>query len=481
MRQLAIDLWRLCIAAVAIACAIPRAVAEPPLPYSEDQIPPLPTVTAEDDSLRAIVEELSDRVTTVEEENRWLKSMTNQGWLQKKDPVSQGEETAIEFQGRIHVDVWAFPDSDPGINAFESGDPTISPQDRLELRRARFAAEGELPYETLYKLDFELSEASQPQFRDLYVGWDDLPFFGELLFGNQKRPYGLDHLNSSNFNVFMERPFIVQAFNRNNRRFGFLAYGVSQDESWNWRYGVVNLREIQSDGLYSSDHWQLEAAGRLARTFWNGNDESKYLHLALASGLAVPDGNPAPGAAKNEAQFRTEPEARTNMQWLDTGIIDGANVYSVFGVESVLNRGPWQVVCEYMNLWLDRDPMYGSNLHFQGGYVYLSYFLTDHYQPWNRKRGIIGRVKRRCPNECNDWDRMGAWQIAVRWSRADLSDDNILGGDGSSLAFGLNWYWTPRSRVQFNCIYGDISDHFPVGRFTSGDYVTLGTRVAVDF
>ena len=127
-------------------------------------------------------------------------------------------------------------------------------------------SEGTLFRDILYKLDFEFSEASQPQFRDLYVGGENLPAFQRLLFGNQKRPYGLDHLNSSNFNVFMERPFAVQAFNRNNRRFGVMSYGVAEDESWNWRYGVMNLKEVQAAGLYSSDNWQMELVGRLART-----------------------------------------------------------------------------------------------------------------------------------------------------------------------------------------------------------------------
>jgi phosphate-selective porin OprO/OprP len=312
MSRSALNLFQLCCSALLCAFAIGSAAAEEPSVLSGIFPTSWEYDGAQSPSLESVVDDLSERVEAVEEENRWLRSAVHDGWQDRVSEIWQNGENAMEFQGRIHADVWSYPHSTPGVNAFETGDSTLSPQDRLDLRRARFALEGELPYETLYKLDFEFSEASLPQFRDLYIGWGDVPIVGKLLFGNQKRPYGLDHLNSSNFNVFMERPFIVQAFNRNNRRYGLMAYGVSADESWNWRYGVVNLREIQSDGVYISDHWQLEAVGRLARTLVDSDDNSRYVHLAIAPSYAQPDGDPGPGQAKNEAQFQTEPEARTD-------------------------------------------------------------------------------------------------------------------------------------------------------------------------
>ena len=432
----------------------------------------------EEFSLEETLEEMNQRISSLEWENSQLRRLP--ALKEMKEDSNHSHGTSIEFSGRIHVDHWGFPADSPGVNAFDSGSSAISPQDRLELRRARFAAEGVLPFGTIYKLDFELSEAADPEFRDLYIGWSNLPLFGELNVGNQKRPYGLDHLNSSNLNVMMERPFINQAFNRNNRRWGLAAYGVSENERWNWRYGTYNLKEIQTDGVYSSDHYQMEIAGRLAHTLFNPRDESRYIHLAIASNYAEPDGTPGPGREENQARFRTEPEARTRSDWLDTGIIDGAESFSILGLENVVNVGRLQFTGEYMNLWLDRELGFGDSLHFHGGYIQLAFFITDHFQPWNRRLGIIDRIE--LLNQSTDpacWRR--AWQLAVRWSFADLSDSDILGGVGESIAAGLNWYWTPRSRLQMNCIYGNITDHAPVDGQTEGDYVTIGTRVMVDF
>lgn len=452
-----------CIVLAALALVSGRALADELL---------APLSLEETASIEETVADLAARVDSLEAENAALRSLPCVAQPSREEVPSH----KINFAGRIHVDYWAFPGDSPGVNAFESGDSTISPQDRLELRRARFAAFGDLPADMIYKLDFELSEASDPEFRDLYIGWENHPLFGKLLFGNQKRPYGLDHLNSSNLNVMLERPLVVQAFNRNNRRFGLATHGLSSDEAWNWRYGLFNLRELQTDGQYASDHYQLEFAGRIARSAYDRCDESRYVHLALSGNYARPDGTPAPGREENQARFRTEPEARTDSTWLDTGVIDGADAFGIFGIENVVNFGRLQLTGEYMNLWLDREPGFGDPVHFHGGYLQLAFFLTDHYQPWDREWGVIGRVR---PLAGDAW--CPALQAAVRWSYADLSSDDVQGGVGETLTAAFNWYFTPRARLQMNCVYGEITDRAPVDGFTAGTFTTLGTRVMVDF
>jgi len=122
-------------------------------------------------------------------------------------------------------------------------------------------------------------------------------------------------------------------------------------------------------------------------------------------------------------------------------------------------------------------------LHFNGGYVYVAYFLTGEHIPWSRKTGILGRVKpfedfflvKTCDGSvCRG---LGAWQVALRWSYADFNDDNIAGGVGESLTLGLNWHWTSNARMQFNYINGTIENAGGV----SGDYDILGARFMVDF
>lgn len=87
-------------------------------------------------------------------------------------------------------------------------------------------------------------------------------------------------------------------------------------------------------------------------------------------------------------------------------------------------------------------------------------------------------------------DGWGAWQIAFRWSYADFNSEDVFGGIGENITLGLNWYWTPYARWQFNYIYGRIDDHeidlisgpnAGTNSILSGDYHILGTRFNVDF
>jgi len=419
----------------------------------------------------------------------------------KKYARSGHSESRMKVVGRVHADAWHIPDDSPGVNEIETGDPNISPQDRLGFRRVRFGVRGDLPSNMEYRIEMEFAGGEESEFRDVWLGWNDLPVLHKLLIGNQKRPYGLDHLNSSRFNVFLERPFVIESFNQDARRLGICAYGVSDDQRWNWRYGVFNQRLIQDEGNYISDHLQLEAAGRLANTIWY--DECSggrgYAHWAIAGTAAHPDGSaggdPDPlgsDRAANEARFRHRPEARTASRWLNTGRIDGADWYEMLALESVVNVGPLQVVGEYQNLWLQRDPGAGGEVHLHGGYVYVSYFLTGEYMPWSRSSGTLARIYphenfflvERCRGGCG-WG-MGAWQVAARYSYADFNDRDILGGVGESFTLGLNWYWTPYARLQFNYIVGEIRNrdinNDPADRnIVSGSYGIIGMRAMVDF
>ncbi|MEM9791190.1 MAG: hypothetical protein AAF842_12390, partial [Planctomycetota bacterium] len=69
------------------------------------------------------------------------------------------EGSSVRINGRIHFDTWAFPGDSPGVNGFESGNPDVSPQDRVGFRRVRVDVNGELPRSMVYKFEIELAGA----------------------------------------------------------------------------------------------------------------------------------------------------------------------------------------------------------------------------------------------------------------------------------------------------------------------------------
>ncbi|MHB8865802.1 MAG: OprO/OprP family phosphate-selective porin, partial [Pirellulaceae bacterium] len=329
--------------------------------------------------------------------------------------------------------------------------------------------------------EMEFANPDELAFKDAYLGMTDISFLQTVLLGNQKRPYGLDHLNSSRYNVFMERPFHVEAFNQDARRLGVLSYGVSDNERWNWRYGYFLMQDLQRFGHQRTDNYESELAGRLANTIWYDevSEGRGYAHWAVSGSLAYPGGGP-------DARFRTRPEARSRERWIDTGRMDDANAYQLLGLEGVVNVGAWSVVGEYQVARVDRTV--GPNVHFDGYYLYVAYFLTGEHTPWERESGTLGRTKPfenfflvdRCLG--GHGFGTGAWQLAARYSHGDFSDEDIWGGVGESFTLGVNWWWTAYSRMQFNYIYGNIAERASdlVG-VTSGDYNIFGARFMIDF
>ena len=73
----------------------------------------------------------------------------------------------------------------------------------------------------------------------------------------------------------------------------------------------------------------------------------------------------------------------------------------------------------------------------------------------------------------------------LRWSYADFSDQDVLGGVGEALTVGFNWYWNSNARMQFNYIDGRIADRSVNDSngltFNGGDYQIIGARFMIDF
>ncbi|PQO37994.1 OprO/OprP family phosphate-selective porin [Blastopirellula marina] len=385
-----------------------------------------------------------------------------------------------KWSGRVHFDYWHFPNESALPNFLDTGNAAESPPDFIGFRRLRYGVAGDINETMNYKIEMEFASPDSLAFKDAYLGWTELPWLHTVLLGNQKRPYGLDHLNSSRYNVFMERPFVIEAFNQDARRLGLQSYGVSDNEAWNWRFGTFAMKDLSKPGHQYADNYQSEIAGRLANTIWY--DETSggrgYAHWAVSGSAAFPSGG-------GTDRFLTRPESRTDGKWFDTGVL-GASNYQLLGLEGVVNLGALSVVGEYQTVHANRTAAPDTN--FGGGYVYVAYWLTGEYTPWERDSGTLGRTKplenfwlvNRCDG-CRSYG-WGAWQIAARYSYCDFTDQDIFGGVGESATLGVNWWWNPHARVQFNYINGRISDRIVAGApSTEGWYDALGLRFMVDF
>jgi len=85
----------------------------------------------------------------------------------------------------------------------------------------------------LYRMMIDFNMPATGKIKDMYIGFRVLPVLGRLLIGNQQRPLGLEHLNSNRFNIFIERPLVVEAFTEDARPLGIASYNHSEDETYN--------------------------------------------------------------------------------------------------------------------------------------------------------------------------------------------------------------------------------------------------------
>lgn len=410
----------------------------------------------------------------------------------KADDKAKSKPT-FKIGGRIHFDYWGFPDESTGIGFFENAATGLDPENRFQFRRIRLEMKGDILDTMFWRTQIDFNNPAVAEYKDVYIGFKELPFNQSLIIGNQKRPIGLDHLNSSRFNVFTERPMVVETFNSDARRIGATMNGYTDDESMLWSYGAFLLENTRSDGRAIGDSFQGSLNMRLAGSPWY--DETSggrgYFHWGLAAMVAKPDGDVKPGDTnRNEGRFSTRPEARSTSSWLDTGRIAGANWFETVAVEGILNIGSLQIAGEWMSTFMQRDNTTagtGDDLQFHGGYIYAAYMLTGEHITYTRRTGTINRVTpyenfflvdRCCGGTGRGW---GAWQIAARYSYLDLTDADITGGIGNSTTMALNWWWTPYSKLQFNAIYFDEHNRGPVGGYDAGNAWITGVRFAVDF
>jgi phosphate-selective porin OprO and OprP len=144
--------------------------------------------------------------------------------------------------------------------------------------------------------------------------------------------------------------------------------------------------------------------------------------------------------------------------------LDDVNTRDELGLELANVYGPLSFQSEYYVNYIDRYK--NPDCKTQGAYAYVSYFLTGESRPYDRSRGVFGRVKpfenffRVRDHEGNVFTGKGAWELKYRYSWLDAYDDGLLGyqtcGDHT---VGVNWYLNPYTRFMLEYIHSGIDRH----------------------
>jgi phosphate-selective porin OprO/OprP len=306
---------------------------------------------------------------------------------------------------------------------------------------------------------------------------NQLPYAGQFRAGHFKEPFTLEEATGENDLTFLERSTADEAFAPAFNT-GMMFWNPVFGERATWAAGL--FRESNDVGGTDVGDGEYAGTGRVTVLPWYAHEGRCLVHLGAAySYRSLNDG---------QALFRARPAVRIGApNFVSTGPIR-ADHDQLFGGEFAVVLGPFSVQAEYLSARVSDavTPAGAADLFFQGYYVQASWFLTGEHRPYNRRLGGFARVR---PHE-NFWlvatgadgaglgFGRGAWEVAVRCGSVDLNDGGVRGGILYDVTLGLNWYWNPNMKLQWNYVRARRED---VGGSAAGTADILAMRFAWDF
>ncbi len=330
-----------------------------------------------------------------------------------------------------------------------------------ELRRARLGVQGTIPGNFGYKLEVDVA-TGDVEFADAYLSYETGLI--EFILGQHNNFQSLEELTSSLHTSFIERAAFTDAFGFERR------VGVSAQYS----SGPV----LAQAGVFTDAITDLNAVG---------DDNDSYGFDARAVVMPKLGGNQLHFAgsahwrdlndAANSVRYRQRPAIHsTDVRFVDTGTIFGAEQESGYGLEAAGIFGPLHVASEAY--WQKVGRQNGlEDPTFFGAYVEGGYFLTGENRGY--KAGKFDRVKVKSPVGKGGW---GAISVNARLDYLDLTDADFVGGKQNAYQASLNW--KPTDYLLFGLNYAHILyDDAALDAGGDRDYSVdvIGIRSQVDF
>jgi len=369
-----------------------------------------------------------------------------------------------------------------------------------EFREARIGLVGDAFEIVGYKIEMDF--AGQTSFKDVYLQVKELPVLQNVRVGHFYEAFGLEPQTSSVNPTFMERSLLNGLGGVGGYKLGLMVYGSSENKRLFWQ--LEGCTSVTTDrppilpfdsltgnsndfngglgnfGLFD-DSGGYAVSMRGVGLIWY--DEATEGRGLLEAGMSysyrdIPELFPVNNQSRRY-RVRAKPESNLAPYVVVTPWLDDADQINALGPEMLFVYGPFSLQGEYLWLWLDRTAH--APAMFDGGYMYVSYFLTGENRVVEREILRPGRVKPfenffRVRTEDGSIETgKGAWELAYRCSYANLGD--VGGGRVVDHTFGLNWYLNPNTRLMFNFVHSETTDRAP----EPGVLNAYMTRAQIDF
>jgi len=317
-------------------------------------------------------------------------------------------DRGLIFFGRTEID---FTYYSSGILSDDTG---------FRIRSLRAGLANTYKYNLSMKVEIDLTDG-ESNFADLYLRHRHKRW-GLLTIGNQRVAQTLVNQTSRISRTFMEEPLPAEAFGLGRR----LALGWDMNKP----RGGLHLTAFGPD-LNGS----IGDSGFAGRIYLNPTRSHFSVFHVGASYVAE--------NMSRKTRFYSHPESRvTDQRLVDTGIYDDIKHQMIGALEVAGARDSFMFRSELFRATWERqnvkDPV------FSGFYVQASWVLTG--ESFQYTQGKFLRVRPQNPR--------GAWEVAARFSRVDLNDEDVTGGAEKNLSVGVNWYAPANQfRVMANLIF----------------------------
>lgn len=331
----------------------------------------------------------------------------------------------------------------------------------IDVRRARLSFRNGFARDWTFKASAEIStNPFSVEVKDLYLLYTGFSL-GAVIAGNRKEPFSLEELVSARYTTMMEKALPVQAMAPGRN------VGITISALWNKRTALtigVFGQGFEEEGLRASG---TALTGRATHMFI---DEPQHqFHLGLS-------GSYRHVGSTDSIRFRSRPEVGiTENYMVDTGDLGAVDVPRV-GIEAGYINGPLSLQSEFIASWVSRESG-RDTLYFHGWYAQAAWFLTGESRPFDRGSARFGRIE---PLLTVDKGGKGAWEVALRMSRVDLSDSDVIGGQETNLTTGLTWYLSSTMRLMAN--YVNVLEMDRPGSVFDGNTMSLfEARFQIEF
>ena len=335
---------------------------------------------------------------------------------EEKPPVSvqqRGPELKLVLGGFIQAN---FEDGD--VSAFEGRFGQTALKDRFRLRRARISLTGEFAEQFDFKMegDFENSDGTSPSNRtdfsgtDIWLNWHRFPA-AQIKIGQYKAPFGLEQLTPDTALFIIERSLPTGAITP-ERQIGVELWGKPFTTLWPAQKDLLTYYAGIFNGngrnINNNDNNNFMYVGRLELMPFKGKVFGQASSLKLGGDVLN---------SRDDQGTNISPSGNLLVNSdgsLSSFVLPGADERTAWSVDAWLNIGPFDLIGEYLEEYVNGRTVNGVPPGFAN-------FTTSGFQITS---GFFLIPKK--------------FQIAVQWQELNPGQK---GNDGIySITGGLNYY-----------------------------------------